>query len=82
MEEQEDESKPNQWMDRPVDWVDEEGRRRAFLMVLSLSRWMSAIQEREMGFPVKREITVMLPISDEAWFADVSTSGWRIFREY
>ncbi|ETI22293.1 hypothetical protein G647_06366 [Cladophialophora carrionii CBS 160.54] len=71
MEDQEDgESKPNRWMDRPVDWIDEEGRRRAFLMVLSLSRWMALIQEREMGFPVKRDITVMLPISDEAWFAD------------
>ncbi|OAP54543.1 hypothetical protein AYL99_10991 [Fonsecaea erecta] len=71
MEEREDgESKPNRWMDPPVDWVEEEGRRRALLMVLSLSRWMATIQEREMGFPVKREITVMLPISDEAWFAD------------
>ncbi|KAJ9606688.1 hypothetical protein H2200_008696 [Cladophialophora chaetospira] len=71
MEEQEaNDGKPNRWMDRPVDWVDEEGRRRAFLMVLSLSRWMATIQEREMGFPVKREITVMLPISDELWFAD------------
>ncbi|KIW31301.1 uncharacterized protein PV07_02959 [Cladophialophora immunda] len=72
MEEQEEgeSSRPNRWMDRPVDWVEEEGRRRAFLMVLSLSRWMATIQEREMGFPVKREITVMLPISDEVWFAD------------
>ncbi|KIX95169.1 uncharacterized protein Z520_09085 [Fonsecaea multimorphosa CBS 102226] len=71
MEEQDEgESKPNPWMVRPVDWVEEEGRRRAFLMVLSLSRWMATIQDREMGFPVKREINVMLPISDEIWFAD------------
>ena len=76
-EQEEDESKPFRWMDRPVDWVEEEGRRRAFLMVLSLSRWMATIQEREMGFPVKREITISLPVSDETWFADVSSARSR-----
>lgn len=63
--------KPNRWMEKPKDWIEEEGRRRVFLMVLSLSRWMATIQQRELGFPVKKEIMAMLPVSDEEWFAAV-----------
>ncbi|KAH8819245.1 fungal-specific transcription factor domain-containing protein [Xylogone sp. PMI_703] len=61
--------KRNQWIERPKNWIEEEGRRRAFLMVLSISRWGSTVQQRELGFPVKKEISVYLPISDQVWFA-------------
>ena len=63
--------KPNRWMDAPRDWIEEEGRRRTFLMVLSFARWMATIEQRELGFPVMKEIMVVLPVSDEEWFAGV-----------
>jgi Fungal specific transcription factor domain len=63
--------KQNHWLEKSKDWVEEEGRRRAFLMVLSISRWSATIQQRELGFPVKNEISVLLPVSDEIWFAGV-----------
>lgn len=63
--------KRNQWLERPKNWIEEEGRRRVLLMVLSISRWSSTIQQRELGFPVKKEISVFLPVSDQVWFSAV-----------
>jgi hypothetical protein len=59
------------WMQKPKDWVEEEGRRRVTLMVLCLTRWLAAIQEREFGIPLKCEIKLFLPVSDEVWFRGV-----------
>jgi hypothetical protein len=61
----------NRWLPEAKDWVEEEGRRRAALMAISLARWSSAIQGRDLGVVLASDIDLRLPVSDEIWFAAV-----------
>lgn len=67
--------RPNRWIPQPKDWIEEEERRRVILMILCLARWSSTAEDKELGFPVQREISIFLPVRDEIWY-----SGVRLFR--
>jgi len=63
--------RPNRWAAAPLDWIEEESRRRTALMTISFARWLATIQGRDMGLLLSDRVGLKLPVSDEVWLAAV-----------
>ena len=66
---------PVQWVQKPANWVVEESYRRTALMTFALDQWLTTITERASGMAPISEVKLVLPVSDEIWFAMVGSTA-------
>ncbi|GME41737.1 hypothetical protein Z518_10176 [Neofusicoccum parvum] len=58
-------------------WVQQEELRRAWWLVWELDTFGSSVKQRPYAVD-RRRITVLLPVSDEAWFSETETPSSRL----